>query len=203
MELPATQDTDRRRPSPLLAGAVFGGTVLGVGALFWPFISPALRRFPLPFIPASDEQVANVVRALKLPRPGVAPGATTTRGRMVDVGSGDGRLVVAAAKEGYTAEGVELNHWLNVYARLNALRNGVGSQTAFHTADLWSVDYSTYDDVVVFGVSEMMGELYGKLKDQMQPGSRVIVCRFSVPDVEPDITLSKSNALDTVWIYHV
>ena len=70
------------------------------------------------------------------------------------------RTACVCVQEGYTAEGVELNHWLNVYARLNALRNGVGSQTAFHTADLWSVDYSKYDDVVVFGVSEMMGELY-------------------------------------------
>jgi predicted RNA methylase len=59
--------------------------------MFWPFLAPAMRRIALPYIPASGEQVANVVKALKL-RPRLQ-GA-----RMVDVGSGDGRLVVAAAK---------------------------------------------------------------------------------------------------------
>lgn len=62
-------------------------------------------------------------------------------------------------QEGYTADGVELNHWLNIYARLKAMRTGVGKSTTFHTMDLWQVDYSQYDDVVVFGVSEMMDEL--------------------------------------------
>eukprot|EP00035_Acanthoeca_spectabilis_P026037 m.461040 g.461040 ORF g.461040 m.461040 type:complete len:216 (-) comp22192_c0_seq1:154-801(-) len=190
------QPAQRERASPWFAAAVFGGTIVGVGAVFWPFLSPALRKIALPYIPASEVQVANVVRALKL-RP------RTEGARMVDVGSGDGRLVVAAAKEGYTADGVELNHWLNIYARLKAMRTGVGKSTTFHTMDLWQVDYSQYDDVVVFGVSEMMDELYSSLKSQLKPGSRMIVCRFAVPGIEPDVTLVEENALDTVWIYHV
>jgi hypothetical protein len=80
-----------RRTPPLLATVIFGGALVGVGSMFWPFLAPAMRRIALPYIPASGEQVANVVKALKL-RPRLQ-GA-----RMVDVGSGDGRLVVAAAK---------------------------------------------------------------------------------------------------------
>ena len=55
---------------------------MALSALCLPFVTPALRRVCLPYVPATDVQVANVLRALK--------GRT---GSLVDIGSGDGRIV--------------------------------------------------------------------------------------------------------------
>ena len=59
-----------------------GGSAIALSALCLPFVTPALRRVCLPYVPATDVQVANVLRALK--------GRT---GSLVDIGSGDGRIV--------------------------------------------------------------------------------------------------------------
>lgn len=66
-----------------LAGAT-GLTALGISALCFPFVAPALRRICLPYVPASTSQVENVVKALTL---------RNAKGRLIDLGSGDGRIV--------------------------------------------------------------------------------------------------------------
>ncbi len=107
-----------------MCAAVVGGLV----AVGWPFVAPALRRHCLPFVPASDAQVAHVVRALALPAPGsvslaavTAAAATATNTtaarRFVDLGSGDGRIVLAAGRAaGRRGMGYELNPWLVLYS---------------------------------------------------------------------------------------
>ena len=47
--------------------------------------------------------------------------------------------MIAAAKEGYAGTGVELNTWLNLYARFTATTGGVASKATFETTDLWKV----------------------------------------------------------------
>ncbi|XP_062942504.1 ATP synthase subunit C lysine N-methyltransferase isoform X2 [Cynocephalus volans] len=92
---------------------IVGGTVVAVYAVATPFITPALRKICLPFVPATTRQVENVVQMLRC-----------RRGSLVDIGSGDGRIVIAAAKEGFTAVGYELNPWLVWYSRYRAWREG-------------------------------------------------------------------------------
>jgi len=84
-----------------------GGAAAALTALCVPFVTPAMRRACLPYVPATEQQVANVLAAIKSSK-----GAT-----LVDVGSGDGRVVLAAAKNGLRAHGVELNLWLVLYSR--------------------------------------------------------------------------------------
>lgn len=60
-----------------------GGVALGLTVICIPFVSPALRKYCLPFIPATNAQVQNVFKAL-----------SGTTGRLVDLGSGDGRIVI-------------------------------------------------------------------------------------------------------------
>ncbi|XP_033055583.1 ATP synthase subunit C lysine N-methyltransferase isoform X2 [Trachypithecus francoisi] len=96
----------------LLTGLV-SGTLVAVYAVATPFIMPALRKVCLPFVPATTKQIENVVKMLQC-----------RRGSLVDIGSGDGRIVIAAAKEGFTAVGYELNPWLVWYSRYRAWREG-------------------------------------------------------------------------------
>jgi hypothetical protein len=63
---------------------IIGGGALGLTAISVPFITPAFRRVCLPYVPATNQQIANVIKLLKK-YPNASP--------IVDLGSGDGRVV--------------------------------------------------------------------------------------------------------------
>ena len=100
-------------------------------------------------MPATSQQLRNVVGALKKEQ---------SKGLLLDIGSGDGRIVIDCAKAGVcqTAHGVELNRWLIYYSRWQAYRNGVWRNTKFFKKDLWRYDLSPYNQIVIFGVEEMV-----------------------------------------------
>ncbi|XP_004698472.1 ATP synthase subunit C lysine N-methyltransferase [Echinops telfairi] len=176
-----------RRWGLLLTGLV-GGTLAAVYAVAVPFLAPALRSVCLPFVPATPRQVDNVVRMLR-----------GRRGTLVDIGSGDGRLVVAAAKAGLPAVGYELNPWLVWFSRYRAWREGVRTSATFHISDLWKVSFSQFSNVVIFGVPQMMLQLEKKLELELQDNARVIACRFPFPSWTPDHVTGEGT--DTVWVY--
>lgn len=101
-------DRSEANQNKLRNGAMAVGAVMaGAGAMFWPFIAPAIRRHVLPYIPATPAQLNNVVAALETVPVATAvarTGCSTARRRMVDLGSGDGRLVVAAVR-GWASSG--------------------------------------------------------------------------------------------------
>ncbi|XP_077259420.1 ATP synthase subunit C lysine N-methyltransferase isoform X3 [Temnothorax americanus] len=121
-----------------------GGIATAISVVCFPFLSPAFRKICLPYVPATRQQIKNVIRALN-----------GRSGSLIDLGSGDGRIVLAAAKRGFKAHGIELNTWLVWYSRLQALINGLSSETAFLKQDLWKHHLGNYDNVVIFGVDQM------------------------------------------------
>ncbi|KAM6102231.1 ATP synthase subunit C lysine N-methyltransferase isoform 1-T1 [Theristicus caerulescens] len=133
-----------RRSWGLLVTAGVGGTLVALYAVATPFVTPALRKVCLPFVPATATQIQNVLKMLE-----------NRSGSLVDIGSGDGRIVIAAAKRGFKAVGYELNPWLVWYSRYRAWRDGVHQNTRFYISDLWKVSFSRYKNVVVFGVPQM------------------------------------------------
>ncbi|XP_062067831.1 ATP synthase subunit C lysine N-methyltransferase isoform X2 [Lepus europaeus] len=184
---PEASTLKKRRWGLLLPGLV-GGTLVAVYAVATPFVTPALRKVCLPFVPATTKQIENVVKMLQ-----------SRSGSLVDIGSGDGRIVVAAAKAGFTAVGYELNPWLVWYSRYRAWREGVHGSTKFYISDLWKVSFSQYTNVVVFGVPQMMPQLEKKLELELKDDARVIACRFPFPHWSPDHVTGEGT--DTVWVY--
>lgn len=82
---PVQGDTNRSRVKNrvgLVATCALGGSLVALYAVAGPFIAPALRKTCLPFVPATNTQVKNVLRALQ-----------SRSGTLVDIGSGDGRIV--------------------------------------------------------------------------------------------------------------
>lgn len=124
-----------------------GGVAVAATIVCYPFVAPAFRQYCLPYVPATTTQVDNILTALR---------SRTTAGRLLDIGSGDGRIVVAAARRGFRADGVELNPWLVQYSRVSALASGVSARTGFYRRDLWTYDLSQYRNIVVFGVEQMV-----------------------------------------------
>ncbi|KAM5156792.1 ATP synthase subunit C lysine N-methyltransferase isoform 3-T3 [Mantella aurantiaca] len=172
----------------LFATGVIGGTLLALYAISTPFIVPAFRQICLPYVPATKKQIKNVLKMLHL-----------RNGHLVDIGSGDGRIVIAAAKKGFQAEGYELNPWLVWYSRYRAWRDGVKHNANFHISDLWKVNFSAYTNVVIFGVPQMMPQLEKKLQKELSDQARVVACRFPFPHWVPSHIFGEG--VDTVWVY--
>ncbi|KDR15633.1 hypothetical protein L798_09447, partial [Zootermopsis nevadensis] len=168
--------------------SVTGGTAVVLSVVCFPFVSPALRRFCLPYVPATATQIENVMCAL-----------AGRSGRLVDLGSGDGRIVLTAAKAGYIADGVELNPWLIAYSRLRAFQLGLSGHSRFYCQDLWKFQLHPYPNIIIFGVQEMMPKLEEKLTNELRNDVHVVACRFPFPTWTPDATLG--TGLDTVWLY--
>ncbi|XP_038030809.1 ATP synthase subunit C lysine N-methyltransferase isoform X2 [Anas platyrhynchos] len=138
------EEPSRRRQWGLLATGAVGGVLVALYAVVTPFLVPALRKVCLPFVPATSAQIQNVLKMLQ-----------GRSGSLADIGSGDGRVVIAAAKMGFKAVGYELNPWLVWYSRYRAWRDGVHHNTKFYISDLWKVSFSHYTNVVIFGVPQM------------------------------------------------
>ena len=180
----------------LLLAAITGGAALALSAICLPFVTPALRKYCLPFVPATNQQVENVLKALSIN----SISSRNISPKLVDIGSGDGRIVLATAKEGYRAHGIELNIWLVLYSRWRALLNRSACGTAtFSKQDLWKSNLSEYHKVVIFGVEEMMPDLEKKLKKELEKDSEIVACRFPFPGLIPSEIIGEG--IDTVWLY--
>lgn len=195
MELELLQNSGPKQTSTLSSvGKVLiyttGGLALGVSIVCIPFVSPALRKVCLPYVPATTEQLAGVNKAL-----------AGRSGKLLDVGSGDGRIVFTAAKLGFKADGVELNPWLVYYSRLAALLNPQYRGSKFYRKNLWTFDLKPYNNIVIFGVEQMMQEFENKLLSETSHDTAIVVCRFPLPNMVPIETIG--TGVDTVWKYVV
>uniref|UniRef100_A0A1A8F3V7 ATP synthase subunit C lysine N-methyltransferase n=1 Tax=Nothobranchius korthausae TaxID=1143690 RepID=A0A1A8F3V7_9TELE len=170
----------------LIVTGVVGGSLVALYAVATPFVAPALRKVCLPFVPATPAQVENVLKVLR-----------SRSGTLVDIGSGDGRIVIAAAKRGFQASGFELNPWLVWYSRYNAWREDVHRSTSFYISDLWKANFAQYSNVVIFGVPQMMDQLELKLANELPDTAKVVACRFPFPTWIPEHT--EGEGIDTVW----
>ncbi|EDW96237.1 ATP synthase subunit C lysine N-methyltransferase [Drosophila yakuba] len=171
--------------------AATGGVGIGLSIVCASFVAPAFRRICLPYVPATTEQIQNVLSFL--------PKSST--GKLLDIGSGDGRIVVAAAQHNRAlrTDGVELNPWLVYYSRLAALRHGVSTQTRFFRRDLWKFEIKDYNFVVIFGVEQMMRDLEHKLIAECPHNTKIIACRFPLPSLEHVKIIE--DGVNTVWFY--
>ncbi|KAH8341135.1 hypothetical protein KR074_000321 [Drosophila pseudoananassae] len=189
----ASQKTSK--PGMSIGGKVLiaatGGVGLGLSIVCASFVAPAFRRICLPYVPATTEQIQNVLSFL--PR--------NAGGKLLDIGSGDGRIVVAAAQhnKALKTDGVELNPWLVYYSRLAALRNGVSKQASFFRRDLWKFNIKDYNYVVIFGVEQMMQDLEHKLIAECPHDAQIIACRFPLPNMEHAKIIE--DGVNTVWFY--
>lgn len=142
--------------------------------LLTPFAVPMLF-VGAPFVPTgrrTAERMLDLIRG--------APGE-----RLVDLGSGDGRIVIAAARRGMIAHGIELNPWLVWWSRWRARLAGVAERATFSCGNLWRHNLSAYDVVTVYGLGPMMGRLERKLRHELPAGARVVSHAFRFPTWQP------------------
>jgi SAM-dependent methyltransferase len=117
----------------------------------------------------------------------LAMAAVTPQDTVVDLGSGDGRIVIAAARMGARALGIEYNPDLVEYARRAAEREGVAGRATFVQADIFQSDFSEATVVTMFLTSDVILKLQPKLL-ALRPGTRIVSNSFPAVGWEPDAT---------------
>ena len=181
-------------------------TTIGIGSVALafsiaaiPFVTPALRKHTLPYVPATDKQLDNVFKTIDFIRKSSKISKPASSSTLIDLGSGDGRIVFEASKRGYCATGVELNFFLYLYSRFKALSFRSNPRPVFKRANLWNVNLGNYDLIVLFGVQEMMKDLSVKLNKEIKQDTTIVTCRFPINDHKEIYSLE--DGVDSVWVY--
>ena len=108
--------------------------------------------------------------------------------RAADLGSGDGRVVIALARLGAEAHGYEINPILVALSRRNIRREGLRGKAFIHWGNFWRRSLGRYDLVTVFQVGFVMARLEAKLKRELAPGAAVVSHYWRFPSLRPERT---------------
>jgi len=142
------------------------------------------------WVPTPDAVVTRMLEAVK----------TTKDDIVYDLGSGDGKIPIAAAKiYGAKATGIEYNPEMAEFARRNVKRAGVEQQVNIITGDIFVEDFSKATVVTMY----LLPQLNVKLRPTilaMKPGTRVTSHQFDMGDWEPDQHLKIDTRDAFVWI---
>jgi len=109
----------------------------------------------------------------------------TPQDYVIDLGSGDGRTVITAAKRGATALGVEFNPDMVALSEFNAKEAGVTAKAKFVRGDIFEYDFSKANVITMFLLHSINMKLRPKLLD-MPPGTRIVTNSFTMEDWEVD-----------------
>jgi SAM-dependent methyltransferase len=119
---------------------------------------------------------------------------------VMDLGSGDGRTVITAAKRGARALGVEYNPDMVALSRRNAEKEGVAGKASFVKADLFETDFSRASVITMFLLPDINLKLRPKIL-ALKPGTRIVSNSFDMGDWEADqtATLSADTGCNASW----
>jgi SAM-dependent methyltransferase len=117
-----------------------------------------------------------------------------------DLGSGDGRIVIAAAQRGAHGIGIELNPERIQESVQNAHLAGVADQVEFREQDIFESDIRQASVVTLYLLSTVNLELRPKLLRELDPGTRVVSHAFSMGNWEPDRTASIRSYNIYYWV---
>jgi SAM-dependent methyltransferase len=127
----------------------------------------------------------------------------TPKDYVIDLGSGDGRTVITAAKRGAKALGIEYNPDMVELSKQNAAKEGVSDKASFVKADLFESDFSQAQVITMFLLSSINLKLRPKILD-LKPGTRIVSNTFDMSDWKPDenATIPGCNSWCTahLWI---
>ena len=181
------------RQAPLLRQALLLlGLVLANAALAQ---SPPQLFEPMVGTPGKDvvyvPQPADVVERM------MDVGQVSAQDFVIDLGSGDGRNVIAAAKRGARALGVEFNPEFVEYSRRAALAAGVAGRASFVQGDMYEADISQATVLALFLLTDNLNKLRSKFL-ALKPGTRIVSNTFKINDWQPDETVRAAGEC-TLW----
>ena len=139
-----------------------------------------------PFVPTDKSTLEKMISAAGI-RPGI---------KIADLGSGDGRIVIAAAQAGAVAHGYEINPVLVWWSRYKIKKAGLEGSAFIHWKSFWNANLQEFDVVMLFGITSIMNRLGQKLQRELKPRAKVISNIFKFTNWEHE-------KVDSVYIYRV
>lgn len=121
----------------------------------------------------------------------------TPQDYLIDLGSGDGRTVITAAKRGLRALGIEYDPDMVELAKRNAAAANVGDKATFVKADIFESDYSKATVITLFLLPQLNLKLRPTLLN-LKPGTRIVSNSFTMDDWQPDETATITDGC-TSW----
>ena len=147
-----------------------------VGLYWFGWMLPPLVSGGGPYVPSRPERVDIMIAMAKL-----QPSDKTC-----DFGSGDGRVVIAAAKAGAGMNvGYEVHPGLVRSSRWNIKRAGVADKTKIFWKSMWKADVHDVTVMFLYQIPYAIGKIGRKLKEELPPGARIVSNGFILPDWEP------------------
>ncbi|BAU48416.1 RNA methyltransferase [Sulfurifustis variabilis] len=154
-------------------------------------VAPAQAR-DVPYVPTPEEVVRGMLELAK-----IGPDDL-----VYDLGSGDGRIVIMAAKEfGARGVGVDIDPDRIAEANENARAAGVADKVRFIQSDLFEVDLRPATAVTLYLLPEVNLRLRPKLLEELRPGTPVVSHRFDMGDWTPEAERNFDGR--TVYLWHV
>jgi hypothetical protein len=128
----------------------------------------------------------------------------TPRDFVIDLGSGDGRTVITAAKRGVRAHGIEYNPEMVELSKRNAAKEGVTDKASFAQADLFKSDFSQASVITMFLLPDINLKLRPTILG-LKPGTRVVSNSFTMGEWTADETATVGNGCSSwctayLWI---
>ncbi len=147
-------------------------------------------QLDVPYVPTPEPVVEKMLEVAN-----VGP-----RDVVYDLGSGDGRIVILAARRGARAVGVDLDPQRVREARANARRAGVQDRVEFRQGDLFDVDLSRATVVTLYLLPGVNLKLKPKLLRELEPGTRIVSHSFDMGDWKPAKTVDVDGRKVHLWI---
>ena len=117
----------------------------------------------------------------------------TANDYVIDLGSGDGRTVIAAAKRGAKALGIEYNPDMVELSKQNAEHEGVAAKASFVKADIFESDFSQATVITMYLLPQLNLKLRPKILD-LKPGTRIVSHSFNMGEWLPDENISSQDS---------
>ncbi len=150
----------------------------------------ATRRPDVIYVPTPEEVVEAMLQV-----------ANVTKNDIVyDLGCGDGRIPVTAAKKyGARGVGIDIDPQRIKEATENVQKNGVGDRVRIVNADLFTTDISEATVVTLYLLPSLNQKLMPKLKEQLKPGTRIVSHAFDMGDWKPEKELDVNGRKVYFW----
>jgi len=187
------------RAAPVLAAALLASTLAVHGAFAAQPAAAASKDYN-PSVGQEGKDVIWVPTPQALVERMLQMASTKPTDYVVDLGSGDGRTVITAAKKfGTRALGIEYNPDMVELAKRNAEKEGVSDKATFMQGDIFQTDFSKANVLTLYLLPSLNVKLRPTILN-MRPGTRVVSHAFTMDDWQPDQTDSADGRTAYMWI---
>jgi precorrin-6B methylase 2 len=150
------------------------------------------RESDVPFVPTTGDAIQSMLKLANVKQPDL----------VYDIGCGDGRIVMAAAKEYAQGVAIDINPQRIQEAKENARKGEVENLVSFEENDLFQADIHEASVVTLFLQESVNMRLHPKLLNDLKPGTRIVSNTFDMGDWKPDKELKVGDGSEEFMLSH-